>query len=108
MDIPDPKPGLVIHYAYLWRDEQRRGLEEGRKDRPCAIVLAVAKTEGATRVVVAAITHTPPQPGTGGIAILPVTAKRLGLDDVPKWIVTHEFNLFIWPCLLYTSDAADE
>ena len=97
MDIPDPQPGLVIHYSYLWRDEQRRGLEEGRKDRPCAIVLAVKKAEGATRVVVAAITHTPPQPGTGAIAIPPVTAKRLGLDDVPKWIVTHEFNMFTWP-----------
>jgi hypothetical protein len=92
VDIPDPQPGLVIRYAYLWRDEQRRGFEEGRKDRPCAIVLAVARAEGRPRVVVAAITHTPPAAGTGAIAIPPLTAKRLGLDEVP-----HELNIFTWP-----------
>lgn len=97
MDIPDPQPGLVIRYAYLWRDEQQRGSDEGWKDRPCAIVLAVAKADGATRVVVAAITHTPPQAGTGAIAVPTLTAKRLGLDDVPQWIVSHEFNIFTWP-----------
>ena len=97
MNIPDPQPGLVIRYAYLWRDEQRRGLDEGQKERPCAIVLAVAKTDGAARVVVAAITHAPPAAGSGAISIPPVTAKRLGLDEVPQWIVTHELNIFTWP-----------
>jgi hypothetical protein len=97
VDVPDPQPGLVIRYAYLWRDEHRRGLEEGRKDRPCAIVLAVEQAEGAKRVVVAAITHTPPQAGTSAIAVPPLTSKRLGLDDAPKWIVTQEFNIFTWP-----------
>ena len=46
VEIPDREPGLVIRYAYLWRSEHMRGLEEGRKDRPCAIVLAVAKKRG--------------------------------------------------------------
>jgi hypothetical protein len=97
VDIPEPEAGLVIRYAYLWRDEQRRGLEEGQKDRPCAIVLAVARAEGSQRVVVAAITHSPPHAGTAAIRLPPQTAKRLGLDDEPQWIVTHEINVFTFP-----------
>ena len=97
MEIPDPEPGLVIRYAYLWRSEHMRGLEEGRKDRPCAIVLAVAKDEGETRVAVAAITHSPPQGDTIAISVPPLTSKRLGLDDEPKWIVISEVNIFTWP-----------
>ncbi len=41
MKLPAPEPGSVIRYAYLWADEQRRGREEGRKDRP-VLVLAVS------------------------------------------------------------------
>jgi hypothetical protein len=39
--LPEPVPGLVIGYAYLWRDEAPRGQDKGLKDRPCVIVLAV-------------------------------------------------------------------
>jgi hypothetical protein len=31
---------MVIRYAYLWRAEHERGIEEGAKDRPCAVPLA--------------------------------------------------------------------
>lgn len=41
MPLPEPKPGRVIGYAYLWRDQAAKGREEGIKDRPCVIVLAV-------------------------------------------------------------------
>lgn len=39
--LPEPEVGLVISYSYLRKEEEKRGLIEGRKDRPCAIVLAV-------------------------------------------------------------------
>ena len=58
--IPTPEAGLVISYAYLWRRERETGLEEGRKDRPSVIVLAVERQkDGATIVTVLPIT-TPP------------------------------------------------
>lgn len=41
MTIPTPEPGLVVNYAYLWHYEHRAGNEEGRKNRPSVIVLAV-------------------------------------------------------------------
>jgi hypothetical protein len=45
----------VIAYAYLWAREHRRGLEEGRKDRPCAIVAARQMIEGCDVVTVPTI-----------------------------------------------------
>ena len=41
MPIPSPEPGLVISYAYLWHYEHQAGREEGQKDCPSVIVLAI-------------------------------------------------------------------
>ena len=97
MALPDPAPGLVIGYAYLWRDERRSGLEEGRKDRPCVIVLAVQGREDGTEVIVAPITHRPPDRPEFAVEIPAETKRRLGLDDQPSWIVCTDLNRFIWP-----------
>jgi hypothetical protein len=97
VDIPDPQPGLVIRFSYLWRDEHDKGQDEGSKDRPCAIILAVMEASGRKRVAVAPITHATPELNSGAILIPPATARRLGLDDLPQWIVTREINLFTWP-----------
>lgn len=61
MSFPDPVPGLVIRYGFLWRSEHERGLEEGAKDRPCAVLLSVADDAGDRTVIVLPITHTPPR-----------------------------------------------
>jgi hypothetical protein len=45
MGLPEPVPGLVIRYAYLWLDEHRQGLEEGVKDRPCAVILVTEEAD---------------------------------------------------------------
>ncbi len=65
MSLPQPAPGLVIRYNYLWADEAARGNEEGSKDRPAAIVMAVKHSGGdETHVYVLPITHSPPLAGT--------------------------------------------
>lgn len=95
---PPPSPGSVIRYSYLWADEQRRGIEEGRKDQP-ALVLALVVTEhgGATEVLAAAISHSAPAAPTDAVE-LPADVKRnLGLDDHASWIATTEANVFLWP-----------
>lgn len=98
MSLPDPEPGLVIPYAYLWRHEHRKGQEEGRKTRPSVIVLAVQNPKGgAPRVTVAPITHTPPETDSEAIE-LPIRVKQaLRLDDERSWIVLDEVNQFTWP-----------
>ena len=98
MSLPVPEPGLVIPYAYLWRHEQRKGLDEGRKVRPAVVVLTVQNAAGgAPRVTVAPITHTPPAPDGEAIE-LPLRVKQaLGLDDDRSWIILDEVNQFGWP-----------
>lgn len=97
MPLPEPRPGLVIRYAYLWRSQERRGLEEGRKDRPCVVILAVEDKAGEQLVTVAPITHTPPEKEAYAVELPAQTKQRLGLDEQPSWIVATEVNRFVWP-----------
>ena len=97
MPVPDPVPGLVLHYAYLWHDEYQQGMQEGVKDRPCVIVSAVNREDGGTGVTVVPVTHT--FPWTSGITVeIPLaTKRRLGLDSDRSWVVVTEVNRFSWP-----------
>jgi hypothetical protein len=98
MPIPNPEPGLVVSYAYLWHHEHQAGQEEGQKNRPAAIVLvANREADGGTIVTVLPITHSPPTDLAAAIEI-PLRVKRhLGLDDDRSWIVVAEGNEFLWP-----------
>ena len=97
MKKPEPVPGLVIRYDYLWRDEARRGRIEGSKVRPCAIVVARRLEEnGQTTVLLAPITHSPPIDPGQAIELPPKVKRHLGLDDAPSWIVTAELNSANW------------
>ena len=97
MTLPAPEPGLVIRYADLWLREQRQGREEGVKDRPCAVVVALADDEGDTRVIVLPVTHRAPTDPATAVEIPRETKRRLGLDAERSWIVLSEGNEFIWP-----------
>jgi hypothetical protein len=97
VSLPQPVPGLVIRYAYLWEDEYRRGQEEGLKDRPCAVILVTADEDGDRIVTVLPVTHSPPANPALAVEIPPATKRRLGLDDERSWIVLTEANRFAWP-----------
>jgi uncharacterized protein YifN (PemK superfamily) len=97
MALPDPVPGLVIRYAYLWHDQHRRGLEEGVKDRPCVVVFAIRHQNKRALVTVAPITHRQPAKDAKAVEIPAETKARLGLDEARSWIVTDELNEFYWP-----------
>lgn len=97
MALPEPVPGLVIAYAYLWRDEALRGQEEGRKDRPCVIILSVEETGGRKVVTVAPITHAQPAHADSALEIPASTKQRLGLDSDRSWVIAADLNRFVWP-----------
>lgn len=97
MPLPNPEPGLVVSYGYLWRDEYEQGQEEGTKNRPCAIVLTAHDEEGDITVTVVPVTHTPPANPNDAVEIPAPTKRRLGLDNAPSWIVVSEINRFVWP-----------
>jgi hypothetical protein len=98
MPIPAPEPGLVISYSYLWHHEHGAGREEGRKDRPSVVVLAVERpASNAPVVVVLPITHAPPADAASAVEIPTVVRSHLGLDGERSWIVVAEGNEFVWP-----------
>ena len=97
MTLPKPEPGLVIGYSYLWRAEQQRDSEEGRKTRPCSVVFVTADQGGRTVVLVLPITHRPPARKSEAVEIPARTKARLGLDGERSWIVVTEANEFVWP-----------
>jgi hypothetical protein len=97
MPLPEPERGLVISYAYLWHHEHRAGLEEGRKDRPCVIVLAADRTEHGMMVTVVPITHVPPSKPASAMEVPAAVKQHLGLDADRSWVILDEGNRFIWP-----------
>ncbi|HEX7761425.1 MAG TPA: hypothetical protein VF459_18105 [Caulobacteraceae bacterium] len=103
--IPTPEAGLVVAYAYLWRREHRAGQDEGLKDRPTVIVLAVERErDGATMVTVLPITHSAPA-SVGDAVEIPAAVKRhLGLDDQRSWVVVAEGNEFVWSTFTRTAN----
>jgi hypothetical protein len=94
--IPEPEPGLVIRYSYLWHHQAGRA--EGGKDRPAAILVAVKRAEGASALVrVLPITHSQPVDPDSAIEIPAAVKMHLGLDSSRSWIAVHEGNDFLWP-----------
>lgn len=97
MTLPKPERGLVISYAYLWHSEYEKGREEGVKDRPCVIIVAIEDNNGTPMVTVAPITHSMPATPEAAVEIPAATKQRLGLDNARSWIVVSEGNRFAWP-----------
>ncbi|HXQ65094.1 MAG TPA: hypothetical protein VN980_00860 [Alphaproteobacteria bacterium] len=96
MALPEPKPGLVIRYDYLWSREAAVGRDQG-KDRPACLVAASDSTTLPRFVVILPITRTAPAEDTVGIEIPPRVRQAIGLDDAPSWVIVSEHNVDEWP-----------
>jgi hypothetical protein len=73
------------------------GQEEGRKERPCAVILSSKARNGVRIVMVAPITHVAPKEMSRAVFLPFETKIRLGLDNQPSWIITDCLNRFRWP-----------
>ena len=96
MALPEPKPGLVIRYDYLWTREAVAGRDQG-KERPVCLVAASDSVVRPRFVVVLPITHTAPTGDTIGVVIPPKVLQAIGLDDAPSWVIVSEHNVDAWP-----------
>lgn len=97
MKKPEPSPGLVIRYDFLWSHEQAAGKQEGTKDRPCVVVAAIIrKDNGETDVLLVPVTHSAPAQGRSAIAVPGNVNRHLGLDDAQSYVVTDEANTVSW------------
>lgn len=84
---------MVIRYSFLWQRESMKGQEEGRKDRPCVIVVATKND----RVAVVPITTKQPDLKTPALELPAQIGKQLGIGDRRSWIIADETNIFQWP-----------
>jgi hypothetical protein len=92
-----PFPGLVVRFSFLWSHERDAGRTEGRKDRPCVIVVSVkSESDVRMRVRVVPITHRP-KDAERGIIVPPKVRRHLGLDEDASWISLEEANELYWP-----------
>lgn len=97
MKKPEPVPGLVIRYDFLWSHEQTRGQSDGAKDRPCVIVAAIVQNaDGKTEILVVPVTHTPPPQDSGAIGLPARVSAHLGLDGEQSYVITGEANSVVW------------
>ena len=96
MPLPEPKPGLVIRYDYLWTREAAAGRDQG-KERPACLVAATDATASPRFVVILPITHTPPDKNTVSVEIPENVRRAIGLDDAPSWVIVSEHNVDEWP-----------
>jgi hypothetical protein len=94
--IPEPKPGLVIRYDYLWTHEAAAGRDQG-KERPACLVAAANDFASPRFVVILPITHSPPDKNTVGVEIPAKVRQAIGLDDTPSWVIVSEHNVDEWP-----------
>lgn len=96
MPLPDPEPGLVISYEFLWSHEADDGQDRGNKIRPALIILVTTENNEKT-VWVSPITHTEPNNEIDGVEIPERVRNFLGLDNKRQWIIVNEINSFRWP-----------
>lgn len=96
MAFPDPKPGLVVRYDYVWTHEAAAGRSQG-KDRPTCLVAASDSAARPRYVVLLPITHARPSGDTVGIEIPAKVKQAIGLDEEPSWVIVSEHNIDEWP-----------
>lgn len=96
MALPNPRPGLVIRYDYLWTREAAAGRQQS-KDRPACLVAASDSTTMPKFVVILPITHSAPSGDDVGVEIPHKVRRALGLDDAPSWVLVSDHNVDEWP-----------
>lgn len=92
-----PRPGLVIHYDFLWKEDERAGKESSDKDHPSAIMMMSKPTPSGDHLVyLCPISHSPPRAGETAVELPPKVSRYLGLDGDRQWLKTHQINQVFW------------
>lgn len=82
----------VIRYPYLWSREEGKGETEGRKVRPVAVGVRIARADGDL-VLFFPIATKQPERGRFVFEIPVIEKRRAGLDvDRQLWIIMDEYN----------------
>ena len=98
MPLPEPVPGLVIGYEFLFREDAAAGRENANRPHPCGLIL-VTEDGPHRRVRLVAISHSPPSPSEAGhhLQLTSAECRQMGLDSGDHWINLRDINSFDWP-----------
>ena len=92
MSYEDIQTACVVRYPYLWAREARRGETEGRKSRPVAVGVRLARADGDL-ILFFPITTKEPGPERFAAEVPIIEKQRAGLDrDLRLWIILDEYN----------------
>jgi hypothetical protein len=87
------RTGCVIRFPYLWVREAERGETEGRKPRPVAVGVRIARPKSEDVLVLFPITSQAPSPDRFAAEIPEMEKRRAGLDATLRlWIILDEYN----------------
>jgi hypothetical protein len=93
VSFDDFRTGCVIRFPFLWVREAERGETEGRKPRPVAVGVRLARSKGEDVLVLFPITSQPPSPDRFAAEIPEMEKRRAGLDATLRlWIILDEYN----------------
>lgn len=93
MSYDELRTACVIRYPYLWAQQAKRGETEGRKSRPVAVGVRIARPDGDDLLVLFPITSKAPKAGRFAVEIPETEKRRAGLErDLRLWIVLDEYN----------------
>ena len=93
MSLDELRTGCVIRFPYLWVREAERGETEGRKPRPVAVGVRIARRNDDDVLVLFPITSQPPSPDRIAAEIPEMEKRRAGLDATLRlWIILDEYN----------------
>lgn len=91
----------VIRYPYLWVREAGQGETEGRKHRPVAVGVRIARADGDV-LLLFPVTTKEPEKGRFAAEIPATEKRRAGLDlDLRLWIILDEYNTDMIGCSFY-------
>lgn len=92
MSFEEVRTGTVIRYPYLWAREAHDGETEGRKDRPVAVGVRVARRDGDL-ILLFPITSKEPESGGFSVELPAIEKRRAGLEQALRlWLILDEFN----------------
>ena len=93
MSFEQLQTGVVLRYAYLWARQAKAGETEGRKDRPVAVGVRLARKSGGDLILFFPITSKEPEASRFAVEIPPIEKRRAGLDaDMRLWLILDEYN----------------
>jgi hypothetical protein len=93
VSLAEFRTGCVIPFPYLWVREAERGETEGRKSRPVAVGVRIARPKNNDLLVLFPITSQPPSPDRFAAEIPEMEKRRAGLDaGLRLWLILDEYN----------------